>query len=385
MEWLNHALCKTESMGWNLHIRSFCVPGIKQDEITADQIAYVAVIELPFRLRVGKFLRTRVSKDPNLEIVCLNRIDLPKQSGYSVDKLPFVKDRRLVNTRLCVIEYSFPMSEEDIAQIRSSDPFPLTTDAGRLLREQPGPQFLCFSDPDRQLAAIWRFTDLYFKYCPPKYQGDRVRPVWLDDFFSEAVVFALCLHPRSAPLPAGFLKTLLKSENPRLEERDIGAAAWYDAPKDQMHRFLRAVRSEEQPAFADKLLLLSHTFQQQHNFEMAVITAVAALEAALFAFSQKRLAPKFADDKALTSDFLREQGAYVLVRAIPRLFFSPQNIPPQDVFDGVEEAIKARNKIMHGKVDKSGRPSHLKQGHLGAAIRACRQLAEAFERETRAS
>ncbi len=370
-------------MGWSLHIRNFRLPEVDQEQVSTNQIAYVSVIELPFRLRLGKFVRQYVSRDHRVEIACLNRIHLPKSSGFPAEDLPLAKDRHLANTRLCVIEYSLPMTEKELEQIRSADSFSLTTDASLLLCKQPGPQLLCFPDHEKPLSAIRRFIDLYFKHCPPRFTSDEIRPVWLDDFFSKAIVFGVCLHKADSPLPKSFLRSLLNSGNPRLEERDIGVASWHDATTSERRRFFKAIREEEEPALADQLLLLTHSYQQQHNMEMAVITVVAGLEAALLAFAEKPLGPQLADDPELTGNFLREQGASVLVQALPRLFFSKENVPNKDVFDGVSRAMRARNKIMHGKVDASGRAQHLNMGHLGTAIQACKQLIEAFERESK--
>lgn len=362
------------------------MPGFDQTAVEAEHVGFLSVIELPFRVRLGRYFRKAVSPDCSLEIACWNRIRIPRfgnpRKPVNAEQLPRVADRHLLNTPLAVIENKAKQTEDDLAKIRSANPFSLTTDATQLLRGRPGVQLICVPDMSTHLAAIRRFVELYFRYCPPEYRQELVRPLWLHDYMSQLVVCGVCLHHPAARLPDGFVKALLQSGRSDLAERDLDALFRADAAVLQRRRFAQALRGGEQPAFADQLSLLTHFFLEQFNYEMAVLTSVAALEAAVFAFARARLGSSLQDDPGLLGQFLRDEGASSLVQVLPRLFFSPVNLPSTEDFMNVKRAISARNRIMHGKVDGSGKPEHENMGHLGSAVCACLRLAEAFQRET---
>ncbi|MBV9849124.1 MAG: hypothetical protein JO250_05485 [Armatimonadetes bacterium] len=366
-----------------MHLRNFRLPDVDQSSIQADQVAYFSVIDLPFRLRLGRYGRSPMSPDGAVEVAWLNRVDLPRSQRLTTEQLPLLRDQDRLNTRLIVIENVFRVQPDEVEQIRGEATFPLTTEAAQLLTREPGPQLLVFPNHDRPLAAIRRFIDLYHAYCPPEYWGDdMVRPIWMHDYYARGIVFGVCLRPQGVPLPDRFAKVLLRSDNPfaLAEHKDLSVTFRRDAPLSQRRRLLRGLRDGEDPSLADQMLLLSHSYHEQHNLEMAVITAVAALEAAMFVFARKRLEPKLG--KSLAETFIREQGAYMLVEALPRLLFSEKNLPEEKVFKNVKNAINARNYIMHGKLDKSGKPKHLSMGHLGIPIMACKELLRAFQSES---
>lgn len=370
-------------MGYSLNIRNFRLPGVEQSSIREDQVTYFSVIELPYRLRLGRYFRHSMDTDGTVEIACLNRVNVPKLSrsipDEAIEDLPRVRNRHLLNTRLVVIENTIPIKKEEMEQIRQAQPFSLTTEADHLLKQDPGSQLMTFPYRQTSLAAIQRFIDLYHVYCPPNSGGDMVRPVWLHDYLSLSIVFGVCLRLSNIFLPDSFVKALLRSDNLRWEEKDTQALFLQDALPAQKRRFVKSLRVGEQPTFANQLLLLSHSYLQQHNMEMALITAVAALEAALFVFAQKRLEPIMGG--SLTDSFLREQGASMLIEALPLLLFSKKNMPNADLFKTVKKAMSARNSIMHGKLDGSGKPKHLNAGYLGPLIYACKEMIEAFQRE----
>jgi len=368
-------------MGYALHLRNFRLPGVVQGKITPDQISYFSVLELDFRVRLGRFFRQKVSTKPQIEIACLNRIHLPKVGAYSAERLPKVRDRHLSYTRICVIENQFKVSEEEFEKIRSARPFPLSTTARVALLHAPGPQLLAFPRHEYSLPVIRNFLTHYFEACPPEFQGDRIRSIWLDDFYTFGIVFGVCLHQPNEKLPNSFVRALMLSENPRRDEIDMSTSFWNDAPREEKTKLRQALRRGGQPSFLSQLLLMTHQFQTQHNQEMAVLTAVASLEASMFQFAEKRFGPGLSKEKGLLDEFLRVEGASVLVKVIPRLFFAQENVPDNDVFKNVARAVSARNKIMHGKGDSAGNSLNLKLGHLGSAIFACRQLALAFQRE----
>lgn len=365
-------------MSWSPHLRNFRLPGVNQNTVEPDQVTAFSILELPFRMRLGRFRRWSLQK--GIEIIWLNRIHLPKASGYSVESLPLVKDRHLLNTRICILENPTELGSQELEAVRGTT-FSLSTEAARLIRSEPEPGLLVFPNHDRLLEAVRRFVTLYFKYCPPEFAGDRVRPIWLDDFYSFGIVHGLCVRPPGEIVPDSFIRTLLRFENPRMDERDVGDAFWHDASAKQQRELRKSLNSAEQPDLTNQLLLLSFAFQQQFNTEMAIITAVAAVESSLFEFARNRLGPKLNNDSELIENFLREQGVSVLSQVIPRLFFRKENVPTKEIIDGVKKAITARNNIMHGKVDKEGRPKHLNQGNLGMAIGACNELIAAFKRE----
>ena len=368
-------------MGYSPHIRNFRMPGVDQRQITAEQVAYFSVIEMPYRLRLGRYFRCSLDPLDGIEIVAFNRVSLPKVGKAHVGNIPIVKDHHLLNTRLVVIQNTDVVGAKEVGLIHHSEHFPLTTQATRLLREQPGPQLISMPD-QRPLFAIRRFIELYHVHCPPVYVDDMVRPIGLHDFFTEGIVYGFCLRPSGTCLPDSFLKVLLRSENPRQEEMDLGALMLRDAPLGQRRRFIQSLKSGKQSSLSEQMLLLCHSFQAQHNMEMAVITAVAGLEAAFFVFAHKRLEHKLG---IITDEFLREQGASTLIKVLPRLYFADQNLPTADAFKLVQQAITARNQIMHGSnrlLDGSGKPKYLNRGHLGTAIEECKNLTLAFGRES---
>ena len=369
-------------MGYALHLRNFRLPDVDQVSIQPDQISYFSVIELPFRLRLGRYGRSAACPDGTIEVAWLNRVDLPLHKSLTREQIPLMRHRPQLNTRLIVIENGIPLETREIEQIREALPFPTTTEAAQLLMQDPGPQLLIFPNHKVPLATIRRFIDLYHVNCPPVYQGEMVRPIWLHDYWSLGIVFGLCLRVQGDVVPNSVVKILLQSDiPPALEERrDMSVSFGRDAPPDQRHRLLRSLRAGDDPSLADQLLLLSHSYHEQSNMEMAVITAVAAMEGAMFVFARKRLEPKLG--KSLTETFIREQGAHMLMEALPKLLFSEKNMPSAVVFEDAKKAVTARNNIMHGKLDKSGKPKHLATGHLGTAILACNELLKAFRRES---
>lgn len=131
----------------------------------------------------------------------------------------------------------------------------------------------------------------------------------------------------------------------------------------------------------DRLWFLAESSLTQGNEEVAVITAVAALEAAVSVYARKRIEPKLGS--SLMNTMLREQGMYMLVQTLPKLFFLPKNCPTEHEMGFVRTAIEARNALMHGKHDKNGFPAFYKQQNYGREVMACRSVLLAFLAESR--
>jgi len=115
---------------------------------------------------------------------------------------------------------------------------------------------------------------------------------------------------------------------------------------------------------------------------MALITAVAAMEAGVSLFARARMDKVL--EPGLTSSLLREQGMMTMIEVIPRLFFSNRSWPDRELLEQVKKAISARNDIMHGKNTQKGKPKILekKDGEIANLTYACRLMIEALARET---
>lgn len=366
-------------MGYSLHCRFFVEPGVEQATVELRQIAYVSVIDLPFRLALGDYFRYVTGDDGVFEVAGLNRFSLPTKKQYRVEDLPRKSDRNIVNTRVAVIQQPFPVNGDDLKIIRVSPYVRLTSQAETLLKSDPGTQTIIFPPSPKHTEVLRRFIELYYVHCPPRYQGHDLRPVWEHDFFDRHVVLTGCLTKPGKRVSTKFLKILLRSENPLRNEVDLGVLGLRDVEKSAKTRFARALRTEV-PSLAERLWMLADSYAGHHNQEMAVITAVAAMEAAVNVYTRVRLEPHLG--RGLTEQLLREQGMYTLIQALPKLLFPPAALPSEETTRLVLEAITARNALMHGKHDKSGKPTFFTKSHLGAAIYACGKMKKCFEAQT---
>ena len=366
-------------MGHALHLRCFIEPGVDQSKVEATQLAYVSVIDLPFRLLLGEYFRFAIGDEGVFEVAGLNRFPLPAGKTYRVDDLPLKSEGHLVNTRVAVVEQPFLVDAAGLKLLRESQFLPTTSEAATLLSSDPGPQTLIFPQSGKHTKVLRRFVELYYIHCPPRFHGHDLRPIWEDEFLDRHVVFTGCLTKPGGRVPNGFLKALLRSENPRQNEVDMGAHALQDEPRAARIRFARALRTET-PTLADRLWMLADSYAGHQNQEMAVITAVAALEAAVNLFARSRLEPILGS--SLTGQLFREQGMHALIQALPKLQFPSHAQPSEETTSLVLNAITARNALMHGLHDKGGNPTFFNKGNLAPAIRACRDMMRCFEAQT---
>lgn len=366
-------------MSYSLHLRCFIEIGVDQGRVERDQIAYISVVDLPFRLSLGDYFRFPSGDDGVFEVAGLNRFSLPAKKQYRVEDLPLKSDRHLVNTRVAVVQQPFPV-DDDLKVIRESPYVRPASKAAAWLKSDPGTQMLILPPSGRHTEVLRQFVELYYIHCPPEWQGHGLRPIWGHDFLERHVVFAGCLTKPGGRVSNGLLKALLRSENPYRDEVDLGATLLTDVARSARARLAKALRTEV-PSLADRLGMLSDSYSAHQNQEMAVITAVASLEAAVNVFARSQLEPRLG--RSLTEQLLREQGMYVLIQVLPRLLFPSDAQPSEETSRRVLEAISARNALMHGKHDRSGNPTFFTKGHLGREVYACREMKRLFEAHTR--
>ncbi|MEW6068409.1 MAG: hypothetical protein AB1610_08985 [Nitrospirota bacterium] len=95
------------------------------------------------------------------------------------------------------------------------------------------------------------------------------------------------------------------------------------------------------------------------DFPGGLLMIVVALEGVHAAFLRKHLSRLLPMDERrsskLISDFLREQGFYVLVQLTPHLFLPAAHRPSPDVLEECLNGINMRNAIMHALTDSKGR------------------------------
>ena len=329
---------------------------------------------------MGDYFRFKIGSDSVFEISGLNRFSIPRDKNFNVDELPAQSDKNIVNTRIAVIEHPVFVSGESIQHFRESDSIYLTSDAESLLRKEPGPQILTYPS-DKDINILRQFIELYYLHCPPRYLGHNVRPLWAHDFLDRHIVFTGCLIKKGRSVPDSFLKTLLRSENPRKNDVYIGAVHESDVLETDKKRFSDALKNEV-PSLSDKLWILADSYAGHDNQEMAVITAVASLEASINIYAQVCLETKLGN---LKDDFIKKLGIYGLIEILPKLMFAKGSLPSDTTIALVKKAIEARNALMHGKHDRDGNPTFFNKGHMGEAIYACRDLKNFFEVQVSAS
>lgn len=364
-----------------LHLRLFRAKEVDQSRIEGNQFTTVTVLELPFRLRLGQYFRANLGNTSGVEVVVLNQIPIPRKESYRITELSTVEQRPLLNSRIAVIQSPSVPSDEELAEIRDSGPIPTFEQARKLLLQPPDAQVMIFPELTRTLKQIQSFIEIYYYSCAPTILGHGVRPVWIDDLISGQIVFATCLLSPGEKIPDRFLRVLLNSQNPRRQEKDMSWTHLKDDSPGDRRKFRKRLRSDS-PELSEKLLFLSDSYAAQHNHQMALITAVAAMEAGVSLFARARMDKVL--EPGLTSSLLREQGMMTMIEVIPRLFFSNRSWPDRELLEQVKKAISARNDIMHGKNTQKGKPKILekKDGEIANLTYACRLMIEALARET---
>jgi hypothetical protein len=258
----------------------------------------------------------------------------------------------------------------DLVELGAETDIPFTDSADELLRQHPGAQPMILPDLDALLICLQGFVETYYKACPPEFTSHGIRPVWITDLIGGHILLATCLMGLDEAVSDEFLECVLASSNSRYEEKHLGAGFLQDDPDESISKLKETLRTAR-PNMSDSLMFLSDSYRSQHNIQMACITAVAALEAAISEFARSKMMQTLG--KSLTKELLREQGMSIMIQAIPKLFFSPPNVVTDELVDQVGGAIKTRNAIMHGRQDGEGKAvvNSMNVGEIYRQVEAC--------------
>lgn len=323
-----------------LYHTSFVSEGIDLKAISKRNVKQAFVVNLPFRLKIGKELKLRFKIDEKVLVVFRNNIDIPDKATWEEMYLKFIRWEKLW-TRVLILLESPSFNDADLKATMESGQINLTDNSFTALQIL-NRAILAYSTATKEIFGgnpIQLLSDIeFFKYLEWKidfvvHEEELIEDSNIDELFN--------LTP---------------------EKRWIVGGQYYgtmeDLPKNIIDNIDSYIEKTQMNIFYE-FAFIAKSKMVERDFTGALLMAVVALEGVHAAYLRKYLTGKLHElgNKApgLISDFLREQGFYMLIQVSPYLFLPERFRPEKEVIENCLKGVTMRNSIMHALTDSKGK------------------------------
>jgi len=313
--------------------------------ITKEMIRFGFLIKLPFRIRLGCFYRQQFEyKGNNFEIILYNKIAFPKGTELHKVLLSGKSFNSLWTEAFIIIKN--PQIEDDIIE--------------KLKQWESSEESIPPNNPMKSIflsmEALNHFITAYSTATNQLFGGSALRVFRTYDFIDSLYLDVQIYYPAEEKITD---EDILKVFNLKFEREFVttgtSTGELYDLENDKITEVISQHMRRQENFIHYELAFEAKTKMVAGDFKVALLLAVAALEAAHSAFIQGELWKRLPEDSQATpEDFIKELGMTLCNDISPFLFLSDEERPPTDLIQKARNGIKYRNEIMHALQNRKG-------------------------------
>ena len=304
------------------------------------------VVDLPFRLRLGRFHKETLYSDMHeVQLGFLNRIDVPTEEvARSVQHTEQFR-KGFASTAVAFVPLRKP-SPELLEGLRNSNgvgeppPYPGATNELMAVRN-----------------AISRFVIAYSHAGRQWWGGTTLRRIPDMDFFHSIQWQVTYILQPDFIFDEGDFRALAERKPPRYLKTSSGIVPEYHDLGDEIRPRISELLKEQDNQLYQELAFEGRSRMIDSDFTIGLLMAVASLESAHAAFVQQRLKrtlPSRANAGKLADDMLRELGVSLSLELTPYLFLDEGDWPDHELVTRAKMSLNMRNEIMHALRNAKG-------------------------------
>jgi hypothetical protein len=346
--------------------------------LQTDNLYVGIVVELPFRLRLGRFHKeVLVSESHEVQLGFINRIDVPTENVAESIQHTEAFRKGFATAAVALVPIRKP-SLELLEGLRSWDgtgdppPYPGATDELSAVR-----------------SAIARFVVAYSHAGRQWWGGTTLRRIPDMDFYHSVQWQVTYVLPAHASFDEDDFRALADRTPPRYLKTSSGMASGYhDLEVEAISRISHLLKEQESQLYQE-LAFEGRSRMIDSDYTIGLLMAVASLESAHAAFVQQRLRtalPPKANAGKLADDMLRELGVSLSLDLTPYLFLDEVDWPDPELIQRAKKSLNMRNEIMHALRNSKGvyKARTRPKMDLAHGTVAALDLAEYFMKQVRA-
>jgi hypothetical protein len=308
--------------------------------ITKKNIRQAFIVNLPFRVRVSTELKLEIGGEESAVVIFRNEVDIPDKESWDQMHTKIMGNWDSLWTKCLIILNTPTVKRDELKAIK---------DGGEI--KVSGNTFSAFNSLNRAILSYTSATKELFG-------GNPIQLLTDTEYFGCLEWEVDLILEENTDIDLDIVDEIF---NLTPEKRMImGGQYWgtlEDLPKEKLDKVGSYIEKTNNCIFYE-FAFRAKSKMVDRDFIGALLMSVVALEGVHAAYLRKHLSEKLSDlgnkSQDLISNYLREQGFYVLIQMSPHLYLPLQNKPEKEIMSKCLKGITMRNSIMHALTNSKG-------------------------------